>query len=445
MRLCRKTLARLLLALVLVMAATIGAPGDRVIAQQSATALPKGVVRVTSVEGITEYRLANGLRVLLFPDQTKQTITVNMTYLVGSGYENYGETGMAHLLEHMVFKGTPKHPNIPQELTEHGARPNGSTSFDRTNYFETFASSDVNLEWALDLESDRMINSYIARKALDSEFSVVRNEFEMGENSPFRVIIDKGLASAYQWHNYGKTTIGARSDIENVDIDRLQAYYHLYYQPDNTVLMVAGKFDEAKTLNLIDKYFSPIPRPTRVLPKVYTVEPTQDGERSVTVRRVGDIQFAAAFYHVPAGSHPDFAAIDILGQILGDTPSGRLYKALVETKKATQVLNFSFQQRDPGISIFGAVVAKDTPLDPARDGLLQVVENFTDNPPTKEEVERARTSLIKDIDLALNSSENIGLQMSEWAAMGDWRLFFLHRDRLKRSRQRMCKGLQQSI
>lgn len=437
MKLRRKTLQCLLLALVLVAVAT-SAPVARVIAladgapQQSAVALPKGIERVTSVEGITEYRLANGLRILLFPDQTKQTITVNMTYLVGSGYENYGETGMAHLLEHMVFKGTPKHPNIPQELTEHGARPNGSTSFDRTNYFETFASSDVNLEWALDLESDRMINSYIARKALDTEFSVVRNEFELGENSPFRVIIDKGLASAYQWHNYGKTTIGARSDIENVDIDRLQAYYRLYYQPDNTVLMVAGKFDEAKTLNLIDKYFSPIPRPTRALPKVYTVEPTQDGERSVTVRRVGDIQIAATFYHVPAGSDPDFAAIDILGEILGDTPSGRLYKGLVETKKATRVLNFSFQQREPGISIFGAVVGKDTALDPARDGLLQVVESFTATPPTKEEVERARTSLIKNIDLALNSSENIGLEMSEWAAMGDWRLFFLHRDRLKK-------------
>lgn len=419
-------------SLVLSLLVSLLATSFSAFAQTAATALPKGIERVTSVEGITEYRLANGLRVLLFPDQTKQTITVNMTYLVGSGYENYGETGMAHLLEHMVFKGTPRHPNIPQELTEHGARPNGSTSFDRTNYFETFAATDLNLEWALDLESDRMINSYIARKALDSEFSVVRNEFESGENNPFRVIIDKGLASAFQWHNYGKTVIGARSDIENVDTDRLQAYYRLYYQPDNTVLMVAGKFDEAKTLSLVDKYFSPIPRPTRVLPKVYTIEPTQDGERSVTVRRVGDIQLAATFYHVPAGSHPDFAAIEILGQILGDTPSGRLYKGLVETKKATQVLNFSFQQREPGISIFGAVVGKDVALDPARDGLLQVVETFTDNPPTKEEVERARTSLLKDIDLALNSSENIGLEMSEWAAMGDWRLFFLHRDRLKK-------------
>jgi zinc protease len=98
--------------------------------------------KVTSVEGITEYRLPNGLRVLLAPDPSKPTITVNITYLVGSNHENYGETGMAHLLEHLVFKGTPRHPNIPQELTAHGARPNGSTWWDRTNYFETFAATD---------------------------------------------------------------------------------------------------------------------------------------------------------------------------------------------------------------------------------------------------------------------------------------------------------------
>ena len=162
--------------------------------QQAATAapaLPNGIERITSVEGITEYRLQNGLRVLLFPDQTKQTITVNMTYLVGSALEDYGETGMAHLLEHLVFKGTPKHPNIPQELTEHGARPNGSTSTDRTNYFETFSATDENLNWALDLESDRMVNSFIAKKDLDSEMTVVRNEFELGENSPFNVLLQR--------------------------------------------------------------------------------------------------------------------------------------------------------------------------------------------------------------------------------------------------------------
>src|SRR5262245_1192209 len=185
--------------------------------------------RVTTVEGITEYRLGNGMRVLLFPDQSKQTITVNMTYLVGSRHENYGETGMAHLLEHMVFKGSPRHTDIPSELTSHGSRPNGSTAWDRTNYFETFSATDENLKWALDLESDRMVNSFIAQKDLNSEMTVVRNEYEMSENQPIAVLFKRVLAVAYDWHNYGNIPIGARSDIEGVPIDRLQAFYKTYY------------------------------------------------------------------------------------------------------------------------------------------------------------------------------------------------------------------------
>ena len=165
--------------------------------------LPAGVKKNTTVEGITEYELDNGLKVLLFPDQSKPTMTVNITYMVGSRHEAYGETGMAHLLEHLVFKGTPDHPNIPAELTEHGARPNGTTWYDRTNYFETFTASEENLKWALDLESDRMINSYIAKKDLDSEFSVVRNEFESGENNPSGILMQRVLSTAYLWHNYG--------------------------------------------------------------------------------------------------------------------------------------------------------------------------------------------------------------------------------------------------
>ena len=149
--------------------------------------LPRGVEKITSIEGITEYRLKNGLQVLLFPDVTQETITVNVTYKVGSKHENYGETGMAHLLEHLVFKGTPRHPNIPKELTDHGAEPNGTTWTDRTNYFETFSATDENLNWALDLEADRMVNSFIRKEDLDSEMTVVRNELENGENSPVRV------------------------------------------------------------------------------------------------------------------------------------------------------------------------------------------------------------------------------------------------------------------
>jgi zinc protease len=431
--------ARALLALMLLAANVLAAPLALVRAQglpasQSANApLPAGVERVTSVEGITEYRLAsNGLRVLLFPDQTKQTVTVNITYLVGSSHENYGETGMAHLLEHLLFKGSKSHPNLSQEATEHGARRNGTTWLDRTNYFETLAATDENLRWALEMEADRMVNSFIAKKDLDTEFSVVRNEMESGENNPFRILLQRVMSAAYEWHNYGKSTIGARSDVENVPIDRLQGFYRQHYQPDNAVLLVAGKFDEAKTLGIINTAFSPIPKPTRTLQKIYTVEPVQDGERAVTVRRVGDVQMVGAAYHVPSGSHPDFAAVDILSFILSDTPAGRLHKSLVETKKASQVFGINFQTREPGMMMLGAEVRVADSLDAARETFLQTVEGIGANPPTKEEVERARTSILKNVELALNSSEQIGLELSEWMAQGDWRLFFLHRDRLRK-------------
>lgn len=395
-------------------------------------AIPEGVTKVTSVEGITEYQLKNGLRVLLFPDPSKPTITVNITYMVGSRHENYGETGMAHLLEHLVFKGTPKHPDIPKELTEHGTRPNGTTWFDRTNYYETFQATDENLNWALDLEADRMVNSFIAKKDLDSEMTVVRNEFESGENSPQSVLTERMLSTAFLWHNYGNTTIGARADLENVPIDRLQAFYRNYYQPDNAVLTVAGKFDEEKTLKLIDKYFSPIPKPTRQIQKTYTAEPTQDGERLVTLRRTGDVQLVGAIYHTAPGSHPDFAAVDILSQILGDFNAGRLRKALVETKKASIAYGGNFQLREPGVLLFGAEVRQEQSLDEAKDIMIKTIENFLTEPPTQEEVDRARTSLLKEVDLTLNDPTRVGLTLNEFQAMGDWRLFFLHRDRLKK-------------
>ncbi|MGI8642011.1 MAG: M16 family metallopeptidase [Pyrinomonadaceae bacterium] len=397
-----------------------------------AAKMPEGIQKVTSVEGITEYRLSNGLKVLLFPDQTKQTITVNMTYLVGSRHENYGETGMAHLLEHLVFKGTPRHPNIPAELTSHGARPNGSTWVDRTNYFETFAASDENLNWALDLEADRMVNSYIAKKDLDSEFSVVRNEMESGETNAFRVLFQRVMGTAYEWHNYGKSTIGARSDVENVPIDRLQAFYRKHYQPDNAVLLVAGKFDEAKLLDLIKKYYGAIPKPERTLPPNYTIEPTQDGERTVTIRRTGDTQYVMTGYHIPPGSHTDAAAIAVLSEVLSSEPSGRLYKSLVESKKASSVFGFNLQTKEPGYTMFVSQLRKENSLDDVRNTMTETIENFAKTAPTKEEVDRAKTSILKDVELALNDPNRVGLELSEWIAQGDWRLFFLSRDRLKK-------------
>ncbi|MBK7714513.1 MAG: insulinase family protein [Gemmatimonadetes bacterium] len=403
-------------------------------AATAARARPRAT-RGPTVEGITEYTLPNGLRVLLFPDASKPTVTVNATYLVGSRHEAYGETGMAHLLEHLVFKGTPCHRNIPQELSEHGANPNGSTWFDRTNYFETFAATDANLAWALDLEADRMVNSYIAREDLQSEFTVVRNEFEMGENDPGSILEERVMSTAFLWHNYGNSTIGARADLENVPIERLQGFYRKYYQPDNAILVVAGKFDEAKTLRLIEEKFGRIPRPARTgdmkLWPTYTLDPTQDGEREVTLRRVGDVQVLTAVYHVPAGSHPDFAAVDVLARVLGSQPSGRLYQALVVPKKAANAFAFAYRLREPGALLATVQVRKEDPLGPAREALLGALDAAVTTPATPEEVERAKVEITKNTELLINNSERVALTLSEWASMADWRMLFIHRDRVK--------------
>ena len=386
---------------------------------------------VRSIEGITEYRLANGLQVLLIPDDAKPTTTVNMTYHVGSRHENYGETGMAHLLEHLLFKGSPRHPQVWAEFTKRGLRANGSTWYDRTNYFASFAANEDNLRWYLAWQADAMVNSFIARSDLDSEMTVVRNEMEMGENDPGRILLEKTVSAMYQWHNYGKSTIGARTDVEQVDVARLQAFYRRYYQPDNATLIISGRFDPAQVLGWVREDFDPIPKPARELPHLYTMDPAQDGERCVTLRRVGGTPLLYAAYHVPAAADPDYAPIEALDLILGDTPSGRLHKALVEKGLAASVFAFSEGLADPGFAVFGAQLAPGQDVDAARQTLLQTIESLAQAPITATELRRAQARWLKDWDDTFADPQRLGVALSESVAQGDWRLFFVLRDRVK--------------
>jgi zinc protease len=393
-------------------------------------ALPAGVKKVTTVEGISEYVLANGLRVLLYPDASKPTATVNVTYLVGSRHENYGETGMAHLLEHLIFKGSKNYPEPDKEFARRGFRNNGTTGFDRTNYFSTFQASDDNLRWALGWKADAMVNSFIARRDLDTEMTVVRNEYEMGENQPNMVLFKRLFAVMFDWHNYGKLPIGNRSDIENVRIENLRAFYRKHYQPDNAVLTVAGRFDETVTLRWIAEKFGPIPRPKRELPVQWTREPAADGERSVTVRRQGDIQLVFAGYRIPSALSRDIDAVSAAADILGNTPNGRLHKGLVQKGLAAQIFAFPMYLRDPGVVIFGAVVKKGDPVEPARDALVALVESsLHEQPPTEAELTRFRREAETSFERALADPQQFGVTLSEYIALGDWRLFFLARER----------------
>jgi zinc protease len=391
----------------------------------------EGPKKIVTVEGITEYQLANGLRLLLYPDSSRPKLTVNMTVLVGSRHEGYGEAGMAHLLEHLLFKGTPMHPDIPKALRDHGAQFNGSTSEDRTNYFEAVSASDENLEYFIRMEADRLVNSHVKQEDLDAEMTVVRNEFERGENSPRSVLMERIASTAYHWHNYGKPTIGNRSDIERVPIENLRAFYRKYYQPDNVVLVVAGQFDEAKALALVQTSFGAIPRPQRKLDATYTEEPEQDGERLVTLRRVGDVGAVGVAYHIPAGPHDDWVPLQVLANVLSSQPSGRLYKALVETQRATRVHASAGGEHDPGLMLMQAEVRDPKALDEVRDTIIATVEEIGVQGVTAEEVNRARQQILKARELAAADTNQVAIALSEWAAQGDWRLYFLHRDRLE--------------
>ena len=385
--------------------------------------------KVATVEGVTEYRFSNGARVLLLPDASRPTITVNMTVLVGSRHEGYGEAGMAHLLEHLVFKGTPTFPEVPKALRDHGASFNGTTNVDRTNYFETLPATDENLDFAIHMESDRLVNSYIKREDLMSEFTVVRNEFERGENSPQGVLSQRVQAVAYEWHNYGKSTIGNRSDIERVPINNLQDFYRKYYQPDNVVLVVTGKFEEAKALEYATKYLGSIPKPERRLDPTYTEEPPQDGERSVVLRRVGSVGAINVVYHIPAASHPDWAPLSILASVLSEDKVGLLDQVLVETRLATSASAFADNSHDPGLFSFSAQPAEGK-LEKVNDLLLKTLDEIENTTLKTDEIERAKIRAKRRTEQTLSNAATMAQTLSSASAIGDWRLFFLQRDRL---------------
>jgi zinc protease len=413
-----------------------------------AQTLPPGVQKMQSMGGITEYDYPNGLKVLLYPDNAEPKITVNVTYLVGSRHEGYGETGMAHLLEHMDFIETTNGRKIKDELVAHGANWNGTTSEDRTNYYETFTANDDNLKWALGLETDRMVNVKFTKEILDTEMTVVRNEFERGENNPASILRERVASTAYLWHNYGKSAIGSKDDIEKVPVNRLAEFYKKYYQPDDAVLVITGRLDETKTLQMVADTMGKLPKPSRVLDQTYTVEPAQDGQRYVELRRVGTGQDVIVAFHAVSARHPDAAILQVLAGVMngasgggrggrgggggGGAAEGRLAKALVDTKLADSA-NMGFQQQhDPGLVMVSASLNQDQNLDAARDAIYKALEDIVKNPPTREEVDRVRTQLLRGLETQLSNPQAIATGgLNTAIAQGDWRLMFLAHDRLQ--------------
>lgn len=394
---------------------------------QAAPVAVEGFTHVKSLDGIDEYRLdQNGLQVLVMPEHSAPVVTFMVTYRVGSRNEVTGTTGATHLLEHLMFKGTPnynrpKGNNVDQLLERTGALYNATTWLDRTNYYATLGND--HLEMVIGMEADRMRNLSLNEDDRRPEMTVVRNEFERGENSPFQALIKEISQAAFVAHPYHHSTIGHRSDIEKVSIEKLREFYNTFYWPDNSTVTVIGDFDPATALGLVKKYYGAIPKAPLPIPEMYTEEPEQTGPRRVTVKRAGQLGVVAIGYKNPAGLHEDWAAVQILANVLSDGTNSRLYRALTDKGLTTNVSPYNGYFRDPSLCFFFAGLTPGTTHEQVEKAMVEEIERLKKEGVTQDEVDAAIAKLLSETAFNRDGSFAIAGQINEDIAAGDWTNF----------------------
>src|SRR5918911_69518 len=408
--------------------------------------LPAGISFVAEADRIREYKLENGMKVLLVENRVAPVATVMVLYKVGSRNEAVGYTGSTHLLEHMMFKGTPtfnkeRNTQIAATLQKIGAAFNATTWYDRTNYFETVPSDQ--LELAIQLEADRMPTPFIADADRQSEMTVVRNELERGQNEPSEVLDEAVYAAAFREHPYHHPTIGWRADVEGVPTSRLKEFYDTFYYPNNATVILVGDFDEQHALELITKHFGAYEASSHTIPEVYTEEPQQQGERRLVIRRAGELALVQIAFHTPAvlgqmnvlsneelaqrAANPpadnDIYPLVVLSVALSHGITSRLYQALVETELAVDAHSNADQHRDPGLFNVYATVHPNIEPKKVEETILDEIRKVTEEGLTEAEIEKARQQIVAQMAYSRDGTYNIAMQMSEAEAIADWRFY----------------------
>ena len=385
-----------------------------------------GFKYVKSSAGIEEFELkSNGLRVLIMEDHSSPTATLMVTYHVGSRNEAVGHTGATHLLEHLMFKGSKKfHKKTTQNiwsLQNVGAEINATTWFDRTNYFEILPSR--HLESALAIEADRMRHAFIKKEDLDSEMTVVRNEFERGENYPLEAL-DKAIwATAFVAHPYHHSTIGWRSDIENVGVERLKKFYDTFYWPNNATVSCIGDIEKSQALKLIKKHFGQHQASASPIPPMYTSEPPQEGERRVEIRRAGQNPILAMAFKIPQGRSPEIPAIQLLAAGLCLGRSSRLYKALIDRGLGSDLNYFSMPLHDPGLFIIYLTLTDEVLHQKAEKIIWREINKIKQKGIKEKELSRVKKMLTTSIAYSRDGSYLLASSLNETIAAGDWTIF----------------------
>ena len=390
---------------------------------------------IKSSGGIDEYRLkSNDLRVLMLQDSSTPVATFMVTYHVGSRNEAIGYTGSTHLLEHLMFKGSrnynkEKGTAIWDVLQSIGAQINATTWNDRTNYFEVVPSEHI--EKAISIEADRMRFSFLRDEDRQPEMTVVRNEYERGENSPFDVLDKNIWATAYQAHPYHHSTIGWRSDIENVSTERLKEFYDVYYWPNNATATIIGDFETDTTLSLIAKYFGEHKKSGHEIPQVYTEEPQQEGPRRIVVKRSGQSGITAVAHKTPPGLDVDMYAFQVLGKILCDGKSSRLYKKIVDQGLATSLFMYDFPFKDNGLFITYAFLTPDTDNKEVEDIILNEYNNIVSNGVEDSEIMRAVAQIRASVAFSRDGSYAVASALNEAIAIGDWEFYTTYVEKIE--------------
>ncbi len=395
-----------------------------------------GYTHVKTVGAIDEYTLdSNGLSVLLLSNRTVPVVTFMVTYRVGSRNEVTGTTGATHLLEHLMFKGSPKYNrangnNVDQFLETIGGNYNATTWLDRTNYYAEIGSE--HLEGYIAIEADRMRNLWLHEEDRRPEMTVVRNEFEIGENDPTEALDKEINAAAYMAHPYHHSTIGWRSDIEKVSIEKLKEFYDTFYWPDNATVTVIGDFDPATALGLVQKYYGAYPRAPKPIPQVYTEEPVQTGPRRVTVKRAAQLGVVGVAFKSPAATHADTPAVRILAAILASGKNSRLYRALTDQTLTTSVTAGAGFFHDPSLLNIYADLAPGATHEQVEKIILAEIERIKTEGVTAAEVSAAVNQQVAKIAYSRDGSFAIASSINEFIAAGDWTLFYTLEDAYKK-------------
>ena len=396
-------------------------------AQASAADTYPGFTHVRSLGGIDEYRLdANGLTVLLSPDHSAPVVTFEVTYEVGSRNEVTGTTGATHLLEHLMFKGSDafndaRGNSIKQTLERVGGVFNATTGSDRTRYFATIGKES--LESYVAVEADRMRNLWLHEADRQSEMTVVRNEFERGKNSPQNVLFEEVSAAAYVALPYHHPTIGWRSDIEHVPIEKLRAFYDTFYWPNNAVVAAVGDVDTAAVLSLVRKYYGGFAHSPQPIPAMYTEEPPQSAERRVMVKRPGEIGSVLIAHKLPDARNADQPALDVLDAVLSNGKSSRLYRALVDSGMALSASAFTDLRHDLSLHGLYANVAPGTTHEKVEKALWAELERVQSKGVTEAEVSTVKQQYIAQDAYKRDGTAAIASELAEWVGDGDWTLY----------------------